>query len=507
MRRDREFGVRKVFGAGLRHIFNQIFLENLLMVIIALYFAWLFIEIIDVALVERLDFVVQSNLGFDLLLSLFIALLLPIITSLYPFLRYAYSAPITSLSSVYAGGVSLVSRKLFLFLQYTITFGLLVVSLFFMKRLRYMLNADLGYNAENIIMCNMVPPQTSWDILSDEHFEQERQRLIANAKLIEQKMNESPLFPAWAYGETLYNNLSTMPMRRADEDDYIQVGLFISTPEYMNMFDFELKEGRLWDSTDVFAQYKCIINESAKKVFNIQDIHSVQMQPERRLWISTGYDDDKNPPYEIVGVIKDFNTGHLSKATVPMVFVFIDEEGPDGNLLMARFIPGKQEEAVAYLQELYKEINGDAEFTYTFVEEEIVALYADDKRVSRIYTTFSLITIFISCLGLFALSLFDIRQRYREIALRKVNGAKRRVIMRLLLKKYVYLLGASFAVSVPVTYWVINRYMEDFAHRTAISWWLFAISVIVVTAVSLLTLTWQVRRAMNINPASAMKAE
>lgn len=298
-----------------------------------------------------------------------------------------------------------------------------------------------------------------------------------------------------------------MPMRRADEDDYIQVGLFISTPEYMNMFDFELKEGRLWDSTDVFAQYKCIINESAKKVFNIQDIHSVQMQPERRLWISTGYDDDKNPPYEIVGVIKDFNTGHLSKATVPMVFVFIDEEGPDGNLLMARFIPGKQEEAVAYLQELYKEINGDAEFTYTFVEEEIVALYADDKRVSRIYTTFSLITIFISCLGLFALSLFDIRQRYREIALRKVNGAKRRVIMRLLLKKYVYLLGASFAVSVPVTYWVINRYMEDFAHRTAISWWLFAISVIVVTAVSLLTLTWQVRRAMNINPASAMKAE
>ena len=139
--------------------------------------------------------------------------------------------------------------------------------------------------------------------------------------------------------------------------------------------------------------------------------------------------------------------------------------------------------------------------------EDDSTLYAEDKRVSRVYTTFSLIAIFISCLGLFALSLFDIRQRYREIALRKVNGAKRRDIMRLLLKKYAYLLGASFAVSVPVTYWVINRYMEDFAHRTAISWWLFAISAIVVTAVSLLTLTWQVRRAMNINPASAMKAE
>ncbi len=507
MRRAREFGVRKVFGAGLRHIFNQIFIENLLMALIALFFAWLFIEIIDAVLVERFNFAVQSNLRFDLLLSLFIALLLPIITSLYPFLRYAYSAPITSLRSVNVGGVSLVSRKLFLFLQYTITFGLLAVSLFFMKQLRYMLNADLGYNAENVIMLQMVLPQTSWDILSDEHFEQKRQRLIANAKLIEQKMNKSPLFPAWTYGEPLYNALATTPMKRSDEDDYMQVGLSFLTPEYMKMFGFELKEGRLWDSTDVFNQYKCIINESAKKQFNIQDIHSVQLQPEYRLWLRSGHDIDKNPPYEIVGVIKDYNTGHLSKVTVPMIFTFVDRNSPDNNLLMARFIPGKQEEAVAYLQELYKEINGDAEFTYMLLEDEIAALYAEDKRVSRVYTIFSFIAIFISCLGLFALSLFDIRQRYREIALRKVNGAKRRDVMQLLLKKYAYLLGASFAVSIPITYWVINRYMEDFAHRTAISWWLFAISAIVVAAVSLLTLTWQVRRAMNINPASAMKTE
>jgi len=105
-----------------------------------------------------------------------------------------------------------VSRKLFLFLQYTITFGLLVVSLFFMKQLRYMLNTDPGYNTENVIMCNMVLQQTSWDLISDELLEQRWQKEKANIKLIEQKMNESPLFPAWTYGETLYNNLSTMPM-------------------------------------------------------------------------------------------------------------------------------------------------------------------------------------------------------------------------------------------------------------------------------------------------------
>jgi ABC-type antimicrobial peptide transport system permease subunit len=501
MRRAREFGVRKIFGASLGNIFSHIFVENLLMTLIAVFFAWFFIEIIGAILVERLAFIVQPNLRFDILLSVLIILLLPFITSLYPFLRYAYSAPITSLRSVNAGGVSLVSRRLFLLLQYVITFGLLVISLFFMKQLHYMLNANLGYNSENVIMSRMMSIPTSFDygISSFQRSEQ-------NRKYIEQKMSESPLFSNWTYGEPLYNAQAVLPMKRTDEDGYKPVGTDFIAPGYMDMFAFDLLEGRLWDSTDVFTQYKCIINESAKRMFNIQDIHSVQLQPERRLWYSQGIDDDKNPPYEIVGVIRDYNTGHLSKSTVPMVFCF-NETGSPYSFLMARFIPGKEKEAVAYLQDLYQEINGNADFSHSLLEDNIAKIYEEDKRISDVYVTFAFLAIFISCLGLFALSLFDIRQRYREIALRKVNGAKAVDIMRLLLKKYVYLLGASFVVAVPVSYWVISQYMESFAHRTAFSWWLFAISAVVVTGVSVLTLMWQVRRAMKINPASAMKSE
>ncbi len=273
----------------------------------------------------------------------------------------------------------------------------------------------------------------------------------------------------------------------------------------MKIFNYQLLEGRLWDSTDVSIQYRFIINETAKKQFNITDIHTAYLQPEHRLWYAQG-DMSVNPAYEIVGVIKDFNTGHLSNPTLPVVIVYQEEYMKEENLI-AKIAPGKQQEAIEFLQKLNTELYGDAEFTYTFMEDEIAALYADDKCIIRIYTAFSLIAIFISCLGLFALSLFDIRQRYREIALRKINGAKPNDIMRLLLKKYAYLLGAAFAVAVPVSYGVISRYMESFAHRTAISWWLFVVSAIVVTAVSLLTLMWQVRRAMKINPASAIKVE
>jgi ABC-type antimicrobial peptide transport system permease subunit len=126
--------------------------------------------------------------------------------------------------------------------------------------------------------------------------------------------------------------------------------------------------------------------------------------------------------------------------------------------------------------------------------------------VSRIYVTFAIIAILISCLGLFALSLFDIRQRYREIALRKINGATAKDIRHLLLKKYVYLLAIAFVIAVPLVFFVISKYMESFVHRTAISWWLFAISAIIVAAISLITLLWQIKKAMKVNPARVFGA-
>ncbi|WP_298649487.1 FtsX-like permease family protein [uncultured Proteiniphilum sp.] len=174
---------------------------------------------------------------------------------------------------------------------------------------------------------------------------------------------------------------------------------------------------------------------------------------------------------------------------------------------MARFVPGKQEEAVAYLSNLYKEMNDNAEFPYSLLEDDIARLYEEDKRVSNVYVLFALLAIFISCMGLFALSLFDIRQRYREIALRKVNGATTRDISRLLLKKYVQLLAVAFAIAVPAALVVIHKYLEGFAHKAPVSWWLFAIAGVTVVAISLLTLVWQVQKAMKIDPAKVLKGE
>ncbi|KAA6318350.1 Macrolide export ATP-binding/permease protein MacB, partial [termite gut metagenome] len=270
---------------------------------------------------------------------------------------------------------------------------------------------------------------------------------------------------------------------------------------------FQLLEGRMWnDSIDELRQYRMIINESAKRLFEITDITQERLQPGSRLWFSSGVEGmDTNPPYEIVGVIKDFKTNHLSKGNIPLIISYNSPWLFDPVIIS--IVPGKRAEAIAFLQQLYDELIGEGNFQYGFLEDEISAIYDEDRRTTRIYVTFAIIAIVISCLGLFGLSLFDIRQRYREIALRKVNGATAREIFPLLLKKYAYVLSGAFVVAIPLSYLAIHTYLEGFMHRAPVSWYLFAFAAGITALVSYVTLVWQVNKAVRINPAEVIKRE
>ena len=125
----------------------------------------------------------------------------------------------------------------------------------------------------------------------------------------------------------------------------------------------------------------------------------------------------------------------------------------------------------------------------------------------NIYLTFAGLAIVVSCLGLFGLSLFEIRLRYREIALRKVHGAQTKEIVKLVLKRYLIILGVSALIGFPLAAWIIHQYMADYAFRTQLSWWIFALALVIVAIISAGVLFWQVRKAANINPADVVKSE
>lgn len=515
MKRGRELSIKKVYGASLWQTAKQIWIENAIVVSVSLIIAWFLLEVTATVIKSRLGFAVMPNLSFDIGLSAIVLAVLPILVSIYPYFRYKRSAPVRSLNAIGFKAESTVIRKGFLFLQYMISFGLLIVSIFFMKQLNFMLNTKPGYNTEDIIVTKMIVDNHLHQIRDFE--EQQKAYRITQEKmlLVKDKLDESPIITDWIIDQPpIYALKSSVMFRNSEQSEYNKVALKFASREYLVFFDFQLAEGRLWDATDEFAQYKCIINKSAKQNFNISDIYTETLQPETRLWMSAGEDHSVNPAYKIVGVIEDFNIGHLSKKTPPLIITFTESKNHGttitaGNTMpiMAKFAPGRKEEAVAYIESIYKEVNDNADFTYTLLDEEITQLYDEDKRVSNIIALFALLAIVISSMGLFALSLFEIQQRYREIALRKINGATAKDIMQLLLKKYLYLLAGAFVVAVPVSYFAISKYLEGFAHKASISWWLFALAAVVVSAISLLTLVWQIKRAMKINPANALQSE
>ena len=363
LKRAREFGVKKVYGASGIQVFSQIYAENLCMVATSMLIIWMLIEVTAGLFATVYSIPVKPDLKFDLLLSLIILFGLPLITSIYPFLRYNYSSPITSLRSVSVGGHSIVSRAFFLFVQYIITFCLIVVSLYFVRQLYTMLHADLGYRAKDIISCQFLSHETqNRRYASDEEWQKEHDLEQHKEQVIKQKMNACPLFVTWSYGE-IPINLEPYINLEADNGEKHKVALMNADKEYMDMFGLKLKEGREWNDKDQFAQYKMIINETAKKLFQIKNIEEASLQPESRLWWSMGIDEGKNPPFEIVGVIEDFRTGHLAKGDAPLAILYDKGDNPT-NPLIATIVEGKRKEAVDFLKELHDEVLGQGEFDY-----------------------------------------------------------------------------------------------------------------------------------------------
>jgi ABC-type antimicrobial peptide transport system permease subunit len=505
VRRNKEFGMKKVFGAEGYKVFFQLLLENMLLVALSLVLALGLAELVSPAIENILDFEQFPNAGFTCLLSLLLLFLLPLITSITPFIRYHYASPVQSLQSVRMNDKSLFSRQFFLTFQYFITMTMITISLFFVKQLHFMLHQDLGYRTQNIIIVPFIKYEHIKYVHGDEYWATEA-KLNSITDELKQKLDASTLIENWtACG--LPPNEASRKFKFRNPGEELQTTTLIGTDEnWFKLFEIQLLDGRLWDNNvDVWwANYVLIVSESTLKQFGITNYREAELDPSSVIWFPTS-DEDMNKPFQIVGVVKDFYIAHLSQKQYPII-IYCSKGIYPYTPIMASFAEGRRQEAIEFMRNLHDELIG-GEFTYSFVEDEVAALYKEDKKVATICSVFTVIAILISILGLFGLSLFEIRQRRKEVAIRKVNGALTKEIIRLLLKKYFVLLGIGFAVSVPVALFAIHRYLENFAFQAPVSWWLFGIALAVTAAVSLLTLIYQTHKASNENPAEVLKSE
>ena len=495
LRRGKEYGLKKVFGVCGKTLFANIWIENTLLVLSALLVSWLIIEIMS-APTEYLFDTHFSYTAFDGWLSASILLLLPVITSIYPYIKYNYTSPILSIRSIGAQSHSKHFRMFFLGAQYIITFLLVVLSLYFNRQLGMLLSTEPGFRTKNIMNVNLVYESKDFSSYTYESMQQRRQRVMQ----LDNELNACPFIELYepSYENILTPTFGTNYLNNKGEKVFLNI--HYATPAFFKLYDIKVIEGEIPDINKEDRRTVFVVNKAALKALGYTSINGVGVIEENQKKANANA--SLQP---IVAVVEDYFEGHLTSGIKPTIYPVGARFS--GDLYQIAYTPGKKKEVIDFLRNLEYKLYGSEDFEYTFLEDDIKAMYTQDRQTATIYSIFAGMAIIISSLGLLGISLFDIRQRYREIAIRKVNGASAKDLYRLLFRKYITVLIIAFIIAIPLAYYLINTYTQDFAVRAPVSIDIFIISLLLVIIISLGTLAYQIQKAAYINPTQIMKTE
>lgn len=519
-RRKRDIQIKTIFGARRKNIFRELFMEHFLILSGTLPFIWLLIYLSRDLLNEHFGIPLESDIRFDIGFSIALPLLLGLLFSIVSFVQIRKQATDTSSTSVVpAARRSSYARIAFLFVQYVITFSLLVFALYLNHNIYYLFQSDRGYRAENILQFNITTglPQYVWVSDTKQNPTPHHDRLEEIVPVFKRSITNSPLFDGVTLGERPYD-------RFADNEFVLENGKVIkasshhATKEWMEFFQLRFIHGRNWNDTEqtqvkgginddipltADKTYKIIVNESLWKQLSPAEQNAPFMM-HKTMDFGLG---NANIRVQIIGVFKDFHLWKLSDKVEPLIFYLEGQWGYTGKTVFTAVKPGKEKEAIAYLKNLYERLCPGEDFSYKWMNDDLMDRHAEDFHAMTSVSVFAIFAILISCLGLFGISLYDIRGRYREIALRKINGAHNKDIYRILFRKYVFaLLGAAFLAS-PFAYYGVTVYIDKVENHAPLTIWIFIGALLILALVSILTLMLQIRRAVHLNPAEVMKTE
>jgi len=262
--------------------------------------------------------------------------------------------------------------------------------------------------------------------------------------------------------------------------------------DYFKTFGMEMIEGRSFSRDYSTDAQNYIVNEAL--------VNYTKLQPPLGKMISMWTREGR-----IIGVVKDFHSRSLHTAIGPIAFL-LTTDWPH-NWVFVRLSPGQIQSSLDFIETAWMEYGGGYPFFYQFLDDVFEAQYSGDARIGDIFKNFTVLAIFISCLGLFGLASFMAEQRTKEIGIRKVLGASVFRINVLMSKEFLILLGIANALAWPVAYTIMNRLMNIYTYRTNLAWWVFVGAGFAAVVISLLTVSYQAMRAATANPVEALKYE
>ena len=476
LKRTREIGIRKINGGSRRQLVSQFMLEAGVLCLAA----FLLSIAVSFLLLPTFNILTNRQIRFDLLNETSTLIVLAgvvvtstILTGLYP----AWVVSRVNAVAVLYNRQKLSSRgwvgKSLVIFQFTLAIGLIIASLVYNRQMNFMLNKDLGYTPQGLIQVSL-PPQRDPDKLVNMF----RNELVSEPSVLSVSGSNS-----WGTGN---------PVRFGDRE--IATVKLRTDEQFIPVMGIQLTAGRNFSSSmGADSLQSIIVNETFVKQAGWE--HAIGQQVK-----TTDWEGELNRT--VIGVIKDYHYSSMREKIGPQVLVMKHY----GNLVV-KTQPGQSVRALGRLEKLYKSKLPDSPFQFSFLDEEIRNQYQQEKLWQRIIEYATLLAIVISCLGLFGLSLFAARLRIREIGIRKVLGATEMNIVGILSFDFLKPVGLALLMTMPLSWLLMSKWLENFAYRITISWWIYFSAALISLAIALFTIGYQAIRAALANPVDSLRSE
>ena len=485
LNRSKEIGLRKVVGAMRRQLVVQFlsesFLYSLIAGILAIGIVMLTLPWFNTFTGKSLpaNFFVIPGLAW-----IYTAVVLGagLIAGAYPALLMSSFAPITSLKgAIRHGWQDIFLRKGLVIFQFTIAIILIVGTVLVLQQLKFIQNRKIGLNKDQVVEIGI------------------RRADLPKGNLLIKELNKNSSVVNSTLTDFSFksgiSNIAVLPERAAENEITSQAVISVDE-NFFKTFQVQLAAGREFSKSYVTDSLQAfMVNETAVKAFGWKNSEDA---------IGKNMDWGLGKKGKVIGVVKDFNFSSLHDNVKPLVIHIL----PDWYRFVAiRVKPEGLSQTLKSMESTWKNIVTDSPFEYTFLNEDFEKLYKEEQNLQSVLSLFTLLSILVACLGLFGLAAFTIKQRFKEIAVRKVLGASVAGIAGLLSKDFLELVVISAVIAFPLAWWGMHKWLQDFAYRINISWWIFLVGGISAVVIALVTVSFQAIKAAIANPVKSLRTE
>ena len=481
-KRAKEVGIRKAIGSQRIQLVGQFFMESQMIVVFAFAFSIVLVMLTLPwfnGVADKQMVVLWSNPWFWIS-GLAFSLLSGVIAGSYPALYLSSFKPVKVLKGTFkVGRLAAIPRKVLVVLQFTVSVTLIIGTVIVFRQIQFAKNRPIGYSREGLVYL----VQKTNDIHN--HYVAFKDELIKSGAVVETAESGSPVTGVWS------NNSGFEWRGKAPgmQDDFATVGI---TPDFGKTVGWQFKDGRDFSSAFLTDSNAIVLNEAAAKYMDFKN-------PVGEVITTDG------KPYHVIGVIKNMVMSSPYEP-VKQTFFFLDKD-PQG-VVTIRINPRMStHEALEKIAGIHQKYSPAAPFDYKFADEEYAKKFDGETRIGKLAGFFTLLAIFISCMGLFGMASFMAEQRTKEIGVRKVLGASIFNLWRLLSADFAALVIIALTISFPVAYYFMHNWLQGYQYKTELSWWTFGLAGASTIMLTLITVSFHTIKAALANPVKSLRSE